>query len=220
MRIGVLGGTGPEATAEFYRKLIVRLQSNGVKSNTDFPQIIINSIPAPEIIDHHATLEELAFYLDGLKELDSFGVDFIVMVCNTIHIYHEFLQDRVNTHIIDLRKYVLQRLRNEKIKSLLILGTRGTIESGLYEFDDISTVRPSEEEINYIAKIVSDFNRGIREEKKLIEICRKHADRIDCVLFGCTEIAILLDSIDVKKINTIDVLVEATINSINIEQDK
>ena len=50
-KIGILGGIGPEATGEFYNKLIKRLQEKDlIKSNKDFPQIFINSIPAPELI--------------------------------------------------------------------------------------------------------------------------------------------------------------------------
>ncbi len=51
-KIGILGGIGPEATGHFYLKLIKRLQETGrIKRNTDYPQIIINSIPAPELVD-------------------------------------------------------------------------------------------------------------------------------------------------------------------------
>ena len=92
-RIGVLGGVGPEATGEFYNKLIRRLQEKGsIKSNRDFPQIIINSIPAPELIYDKISDEELQPYIKGLKELDKFGVDFIIMICNTIHLYYDKLQ--------------------------------------------------------------------------------------------------------------------------------
>lgn len=70
-RIGVLGGIGPEATAEFYLKLIRTLQMQGViKRNEDFPQILINSIPAPALIYDAISDEELRSYIDGLKELD------------------------------------------------------------------------------------------------------------------------------------------------------
>ena len=218
VRIGVLGGIGPESTAEFYRKLIAELQRIGIRDNTDFPQIIINSIPAPEIIDHHAAREELSHYLNGLKELDSFGVDFIVMVCNTIHIYYDFLQSSINTKIIDLRNAVLRNFDGNGIKSVLVLGTRGTIESKLYEFDGIDTKIPDDSELNEISKIITSFNQGLRPDKdRLIEICDRHtADR---VLLGCTEIALMLDDAE-KKINTMDILVEAVINSINTVKNK
>jgi aspartate/glutamate racemase len=66
IKIGVLGGIGPEATGEFYNKLISKLQDNGmIKSNSDFPQIIINRIPAPELIDH-ASESDIEQYRKGI----------------------------------------------------------------------------------------------------------------------------------------------------------
>ncbi len=88
----MLGGIGPEATGEFYSKLIRSLQEKKlIKNNKDFPHIIINSIPAHELISHKISDEELKPYIEGLKELDKFGVDFIVMVCNTIHLFYDEL---------------------------------------------------------------------------------------------------------------------------------
>lgn len=70
-KIGVLGGIGPEATAEFYLKFIRTLQRQGIiERNEDFPQILINSIPAPALIYDEISDEELNPYVDGLKELD------------------------------------------------------------------------------------------------------------------------------------------------------
>jgi hypothetical protein len=60
VRIGVLGGIGPEATGEFYNKLIAKFQERGlIKTNRDFPQIVINSIPAPELIYDTISDEDL-----------------------------------------------------------------------------------------------------------------------------------------------------------------
>jgi len=116
-KIGVLGGIGPEATGEFYNKLIQKLQEKGlIKTNRDFPQIVINSIPAPELIHDKITKEELCHYIQGLKELDELGVDFIVMVCNTIHLYYEQLQQEINTPILDLRKELEDSLKRKKVK--------------------------------------------------------------------------------------------------------
>src|SRR3989338_4925854 len=132
IKIGILGGIGPEATAEFYSKLIYTLQKEKlIKSNKDYPQIIINSIPAPELIYEKILKEDLKPYIEGLKELDKFNPDFIVMVCNTIHLYYEALQAEIKTLILDLRKEVRDSLEKREIKSCLILGTSSTINRRL-----------------------------------------------------------------------------------------
>ena len=61
--IGVLGGIGPESTAEFYRRLINRIQKSGyVQSNLNYPHILINSIPAPELFLENP---DLSMYQEG-----------------------------------------------------------------------------------------------------------------------------------------------------------
>ncbi len=218
-RIGVLGGIGPEATGEFYNKLINQLQERGlIKTNTDFPQILINSIPAPELIYDTISKKELEPYINGLKELSDVKVDFIVMVCNTIHLYHNQLQKRVKTEILDLRKELEKTIIKSKIKSALIIGTPNTINRGLYEFANIDLLKPNKKELKQLTKAIFNFNKGQDKQKqlkKVKKICQKYLDLgAETIILGCTEFAAMLDSEDLPKINTIDVLVKAVINRI------
>lgn len=215
-KIGVLGGIGPEATGEFYNKLIKKLQERGfIKTNKDFPQIVINSIPAPELIYDEISDEELQPYMDGLKELDSFGVDFIVMVCNTIHLYYDKLQKEINTPILDVREEVKQSLKRKRIKSALIIGTPNTIKQGLYRFKGIKSLEPDKKEREQLTYSILHFNKGIDKHKqtqKVRRICEKYLNKgAKTVILGCTEFAVMLGEETLPTINTIDVLVEATI---------
>src|SRR3989344_5219726 len=165
-RIGVLGGIGPEATGEFYHKLIRGLQEKGlIKTNRDFPQIIINSIPAPELIYDKISNAELQPYIDGLEELDEFGVDFIVMVCNTIHLYYSRLQKEINTPLLDLVGELKELLKRKEVKSTLIIGTPNTIKQGLYRFKNIKSLEPDEKEMKQLTRAIFNFNKGIEKQK-------------------------------------------------------
>lgn len=217
LRIGVLGGIGPESTAEFYTKLIKELQKTGfIKSNKDFPQIVINSIPAPELVYETITDADLSSYIDGLKELDAFGVDFIVMVCNTIHLFYDRLQSQIKTPILDLRREMENAIRDKGINSVLVLGTPSTIDKGLYDFAGIRSIKPTKSETEQLSTAIFNFNNGTDKEKqgkKVVEICNKYLSNGDTktVILGCTEFGLMLNNGDFDKINTIDVLVKATV---------
>lgn len=216
IKIGVLGGIGPEATGEYYNKLINKLQEGGlIKSNIDFPQIIINSIPAPELIYENITEKELFPYIKGLKELDDFKPDFIVMICNTIHLYINLLQNQIKTPILDLRKEIKDQLIKDNIKSALIIGTPNTIKQGLYRFKNIRSIEPNNEEMSKLTNLIFNFNKGIEKNKQIQEtknICLKYLNQgAETVILGCTEFAVMLNDENIPKINTIDVLVNATI---------
>jgi len=215
-RIGVLGGIGPEATGEFYNKLIAKLQEKGlIKSNKDFPQIIINSVPAPELIYDEISDEELEDYIIGLRELDRFKVDFILMVCNTIHLYYDRLQKHIKTPLLDLRKEIRDTLLQENMKSVLVIGTPNTIKQGLYRFEGIKTFEPDENEMKTLTKAIFNFNKGVNKKlqvQKTRKICEKYLKKgANAVILGCTEFAVMLDKEDLPTINTIDVLVESVI---------
>lgn len=213
LRIGVLGGIGPEATGIFYLKLIRRLQEKGlIKKNSDFPQIFINSIPAPELIFDGVEKTDLSVYIKGLRELDGQNLNFIVMVCNTIHLYHQELQAKITTELIDLRKEVYKKLRNLKIKKLVVVGTPSTISLGLYKFEDISYLKLSKLEIEELSEAIFNFNKGKdkEEQKEKVEKIATQciAQGAEAVLLGCTEFAVMLEQAELPKIDTIDILVD------------
>ncbi len=218
IRIGVLGGIGPESTAEFYAKLIKRLQESGlIRNNKDFPQIIINSIPAPELIYEDISEEDLKTYVIGLKELDGLNVDFTVMVCNTIHLYYDKLQMEISTPILNLRDEIGKMLIQNNVNSVLVLGTPNTIKKGLFEFKGIKSLYPTKSDLKNLSNSIFNFNRGIEKERQVKfvkSICMKYLrNKPDTpVLLGCTEFAVMLGNENINSINTIDILVESTIN--------
>ena len=189
---------------------------NLVKSNGDFPQIIINSIPAPELIYETISDRDLLPYASGLKELDNFGVDFIVMVCNTIHLFHGQLQKGIKAPILDLKIELKQFLSRKKIKSAAIFGTPLLIKKGLYRFDKIKYFDLSTLEQRMLCNAISNFNRGFEKEKHagtvkgLAQIYVNKGAEI--IILGCTELALMLEKENLPKIDTIDILVDSTIN--------
>ena len=214
IKIGILGGIGPEATGLFYNMLIKRLQQKGmIRSNKDFPQIIINSIPAPELIYDSISSNELSPYLDGLEEIDKFGVDFIVMVCNTIHLYYNEFAQHISTPIINLKEELHKQLIRKNVSAALILGTPSTIKRGLYRFDNIKSLEPNEAELKQLTKAIFNYNKGYQKERqvsKVRRICKKYLNKgAEMVILGCTEFAVMLKNEKFPKIDTIKVLVDS-----------
>lgn len=133
--VGLLGGIGPESTGDFYLKLIREFQiTTHPKSNADYPHVIINSISAPDLIDGNISRNTLKYYINGIKELEKFGVDYIGIICNTAYCFLEILQKNTLTPIINLRAEVELELRNLKTQSVLVLGSPNTIRNGLYKY--------------------------------------------------------------------------------------
>lgn len=214
-KIGILGGIGPQATGYFYSSLITKLKnSRKIKSNGDFPNIIINSINAPELTGADISIQQLQPYIDGIKELAIHKPDYILMVCNTIHLYRDILiRESGYANILSLREIVKNLLKNYPNQKFCILGTQSSITSGLYVFDNIEYINPNKEQLSSIENIIEDFNKTGEIEYNLSSILEiiddLKAKGVNRFLTACTELSELLNyDTGTEYISTLDIMVD------------
>lgn len=194
-RIGLLGGLGPISTGIFYNLLIDKLQKSGhIHSNIDFPNIVINSIPAPELTSADIPDSLIAPYIDGLKLLQSLNPDLIFMICNSIHVYFDTVKKASGaTNLISIRDGVQKRLERYKDHTLCILGMPSTVNSGLYNYESLHYVNPDSEDLKQLGEMVNQYNAlGNRElaAKTLSNIIsKKKTEGADVFLLACTEVS-------------------------------
>ena len=218
--VGVLGGIGPEATAEFYTKLFAALRAkHTIAKNTDYPQIVINSIPAPELLYEQISDSDLLPYVEGVRQLDQFGVDIIAMVCNTIHLYYGQLQQAVATPIINLPAEVEKHLKAEGIRKMCVLGTPNTISQGLYTIDGIENITLTAHHISDLSNAILNYNVGIDQlqQQRITESIAKAylGFGAEKIVLGCTEIAVMLKGSNLPAVNTIDILADAVVRRLD-----
>lgn len=212
MKIGILGGIGPEATGYFYSTLINKLKKSGlIKKNKDYPQFFINSINAPELTGLKVSNSDIQPYIDGIKELAVHKPDFIVMVCNTIHVYRDLIIQKSGfSNILSLKDIVKEGLV-EAFLPLCILATPSTIKNDLYRYNEFSYVDLDAEDLAEITKIVVDFNATGEKKKnkeKLMQIIKKQTKLgAKSFLMACTEISeLLVEENNFQKMDSLEIL--------------
>ena len=185
-----------------------------MKSNKDYPRIIINSIPAPELISDKITAEQLKPYTQGIKSLEQFGADFIVMACNTIHLYHDLLQSKVDIPILNLKEAVKNALNSSQ--TISIFGTPATIEGKLYNFKGITYLNPKGKDLKKLSRAIENFNKGSQRSKQIAGVGRlanKYIQRgSNIIILACTEISLMLEKSNIPRKDTLDILAEYTVN--------
>jgi aspartate racemase len=217
-KIGVLGGIGPESSAYFYSELIRKLQLTGITDNIEYPQIIINSINAPFLIGDIDN--KIKYYVQGIKLLDDVEPQFIVMVCNTVHAYYDVLQSSIDTPILSLISVVKEYLQQKGMRKIMVLGTSTTVKAKIYEFDNIKTIYPIEDEQSTIDLSIEEYNINKSSAEKILKIAEKYVGDVDCFILGCTEVALMLKDTRLNGINTMDLLVDATIEKMKYDTKK
>ena len=226
MSVGIIGGLGPEATSEFYLGLIKRSRKNC----GSYPRIIIDSISFPfsleeEIIQKSKNEYKILPYLkDSVNKLNKIGVDFIVIPCNTVHIFIGQLGKLSRAPILSILDETVKAVKAEGYKKIGLLATTKTIDSKLYETplveNKVDVVVPEKSEQATVAKIILKILDGTAEKedrKNLLKVVDNLVERgSECILLGCTDIQSILNQyhLKTKLIDSLDVLASATFDNL------
>src|SRR5699024_6826718 len=130
---GVIGGMGPLATVETYRRIVA---STPARRDQDHLHVIIDSNPA--VPDRTAALlsggEDPRPLLDaGAQRLVAAGAEVLCIPCNTAHAYHEWLQRRVPVPVVHMLRETAARVAGLGAHRVGLLATTGTVATGLYQ---------------------------------------------------------------------------------------
>ena len=130
--VGVLGGMGPLATADFMEQL-TRL-TPALSDQDHYRTLVFSNPRVPDrsqaILGRGAS--PLPDMLEGIALLERNGVDVIVIPCNTAHYWLSELEAATHIPILSIFEAVRRDLAHLGIISgaVGILGTHGTIKSG------------------------------------------------------------------------------------------
>jgi len=224
-RLGILGGMGPAASAEFINRLIQQTPAGCDQEHIPF--VLWNE---PRIPDRSTSIRNgddrpLPYLLQGIQVLKSLGCTSIVIPCNTAHYwYDELVKFKVPIlHIVDS---VANSLRDINVTGTIgIMGTQATIELGLYQnrLTDWNCIVPSIEEMNNIVQPAIDLIKAgdmVVSHNMLMPVVDSLIVRgASAVVLGCTELPLAIKETErnsIPLVNSIDSLVKVAIFHANM----
>ncbi|CEG21373.1 Aspartate racemase [Planococcus massiliensis] len=231
--LGLIGGTGPESTVEYYQAIISKFQEKSGDSE-NLPEFLINSINMYKIFEllENGRTEELTDYLAAaIHQVERAGADFAVLAANTPHIVFDQVQSKVKIPLISIVEETAEKTRQLNIKNVGLLGTKFTMENNFFvrpfEESSIQLQMPNEEEQQYIhEKIVKELEKGIVEpdtKERFLDIVAKMEERdgIEGIILGCTELPMIIkpEDTNMHQLNTTDIHVDAIVAAI-LEMEK
>jgi len=200
--LGLIGGTGPESTINYYRLLTAQYRE---KVDGASPPVIINSVDLKRMIGwmNAGELDKVTDYLAReFEKLQRAGVDFAALTANTPHIVFEEIQERTSLPLISIVEAACERTASLGFKSVALFGTRYTMEAPFYpkvfSRTDVKLVTPTNEEQDYIhekyfGELLKDvFLPETRARFLAIADEMKARHGIEVVILGGTEIPLLL----------------------------
>jgi len=224
--IGILGGMGPEATAELYLRIVRNFQLKGAKYDSDFPEFYINSIPLPDVIENNIS-ESLVktMLIDGVKKLEYLGSSFIAIPCNSVFTYYKEMHDAVKIPIINIMEETAKEAGKKGYKKVGLLGTKLTTRNKLFEKSlkkyDVLTINPTIKQQDTITKVIVNILKGkkLKNDKKkllLISNCLKKLGA-EAIILGCTELPLITknNNKNIKFLDTIEIIANAIMKKSN-----
>ncbi len=202
--IGLIGGMSWESTVTYYRYIneAVRDQLGGLAS----ADLILNSLDFSQVVALQKAdrWEEAGILLGSAGAgLARAGADCVLICTNTMHLVAEKVARMSGVPLIDIIDETAAVLMADNRKRPLLLATRYTMEHGFYHDRmsslGISVFAPDSGDRLAVHEIIfNELCQGvIREDSRshLHQIIAKAAaNGADCVILGCTEIQLLIDS--------------------------
>ncbi|NLJ47388.1 MAG: amino acid racemase [Treponema sp.] len=224
--LGILGGMGPEATVDFFRKVV---EATPASKDQDHIHIIVNCDPS--IPDRTENIlgkgpDPLPAMIEAGRKLASAGATVGAVPCMTAHRWMEGLRAALPFPFLSAFEELERRIRSEypRVKRIGVLATTGSIRAGLFEqhLADWRIHFPDEEaqtrfvmEAVYGTHGIKSGNRGDEPRRLLREAGNRLVARgAELLIAGCTEIPLALKpgDFEVPLLDPMQVLARAVVD--------
>ncbi len=202
-KIGIIGGLGPEATIDYYKRIIDCFKSGN--NDMNYPEILIYSVNMSEFLEMMERKQDeqiVSYFVNIIESLKKSGADFAAISSNTPHQYFNEISKRSPIPLISIVKSACDEVLQLNLKKPGLFGTGYTMNANFYQkvfnqhgLDVLLPELSDKETINQ--KLFSEielgvFNNGTRQI--LINIIEKMVQKqnIDCLILGCTELPLIL----------------------------
>lgn len=205
--IGILGGMGPLATADLFKKIITLTEANS--DNEHIEIIVENNTKIPDRTDHIINNGEdpTKHMIKSAIRLEMMGADVIIMPCNTAHYFYNEIVKYVDIPFINMiaetAKETAKLFPNKKVA---LLATEGTYKAGIYDkvFNEynLELVKPDADKQKYVMELIYNIKRG----KNDIDLTSFQAvlgelkeQEVEAFILGCTELPVAFEMFDINE---------------------
>lgn len=213
MILGILGGMGPEATYDLFRKIVDRTQAYCDQEHLHI--IVDNNTQIPDRTAHICSQgkDPSVYMIRSAIKLELMGANYIAIACHTAHYYYDEIAKFTNARLIhmieEVAKYCKEKYPNTK--EYLLLATEGTYKSKIYKKTfskyGYEIIEPEDRDkkqiMDWIYGVKSSIVNTTKEEfKGLVE--KYIRGKSIPIILGCTELPILVDKLSIENKMYID----------------
>jgi len=196
--IGIIGGMGPLATVDLFRKIV---ENTAAETDQEHIHVIIDNntgIPDRTGALLHGGQDPLPEMKKSAAMLEAQGADCLIMPCNTAHNYYEPIADAVSIPVLNMIDITCRAVRERGISRAGLMATTGTVKTGIYQrYSDkygIELIQPD----GSLQKDMMDLIYGGVKAGKEKYDCTVVLDGVgrmlrggaETIILGCTELPV------------------------------
>ncbi|MDI9370790.1 MAG: aspartate/glutamate racemase family protein [Synergistaceae bacterium] len=222
--LGVLGGMGPAATAEFLRLLAER-----APAARDQEHGIVYVLSDPQIPDRSSAIlgegEDPTDRLRrGLMALADWGADLLAVPCNTAHYFIDRFRDELPVPLVHIVEETVREAGEIGPRGSWLLSTLGTMQSGLFQSEaersGYSLLAPPKEDQLAVQRCIQLVKEGRTGDagvilKEVVERLWNERDIPVCV--ACTELPLAYEASGLpaeRAVSSLKALCDACLRSV------
>jgi len=226
----VTGSYGYGYGNDMYYEIVVSRYSELICTYPVFPVLITRKLASlPYQIEEDAIVKNfgiercLPFLTKEAQRLEKSGADFIVMPCNSLHVFIKEIRGAVTIPVLSIVEETVKFLKRENMNKVGIVSTSATIKNKLYENafaeNSIGYVAPDEFQQAKMGKFILNLVTGHQKNKdreELISIINDFEGKeLDCVILACTDLQLLIPQHPkIKIFDTMKIFADATVETI------
>ena len=203
-KVGLIGGMSFEGSAVYYRRIneAVNRQLGALSS----AEILMDSVNFEDIV----TLQKAGHWDEAgarlakaARSLKMGGADCVVICAVTMHLVADAVMKATDLPFIHIIDEVAHKLAAARCRKPLLIATAYTMENGFYQArmksHGVEVMVPDAEARSQIHSIIfEELSAGkvldSSRDKLIAAIEQARAKGADSVIFGCTEICLILDA--------------------------
>jgi len=202
--IGIIGGMGPEATADLYLKII---RNTPAQKDQDHMHVLIEgNAKIPDRVEaiFEGGEDPSPILATMAQHLFEMGADYLAIACNTAHFFYDAIQSAVPIPVLHMPRLAIDYIRATypEVKSIGLLATDATGRTGLYQniaddFGLTTLVPPEPFQNDLVQKSIHLIKAG--EKTQAAQNIRQVAEMLiaqgaEVIIAGCTEIPLVLEN--------------------------
>lgn len=205
--IGLIGGMSWESSIEYYR--IINEEARRLLGGLHSAKSIMVTVDFEEIerLQHAEDWDTLTqLMVEAAQQLERGGADFVVLCTNTMHKTAVSIQQHTNIPFHHIADATAQKIQNNHIQKIGLLGTKFTMEHDFYkgrlvENFGLDVITPHSADRQIVHDIIyQELCLGQIQDASRLEYRRIMADLVaqgaQGIILGCTEITLLVDQSD------------------------